>query len=228
MISQLDVFLRVDNATASLIAKTIQPVIGSTADHNFLESLKFVERLNQTTRNNGPGVKAMGQRLTLDSTTRKTFNRVVDGVFARAYQSDLDPTTAVASSNASSGDLELYRPSSRQYNYFGLGNKSAKNATSNAATDRQQLSKPIVRPQSPSSMQAPVRTIRKQLPILDRPWPDQARNPLPPADFRMAPNQTPARTGYSVLVGGPRERMTPTRTAQGPTTVRLSDVDSRR
>ena len=31
----LDIYLRVDNATASLITRTIQPLVGTTADHNF-------------------------------------------------------------------------------------------------------------------------------------------------------------------------------------------------
>ena len=39
--NQLDVFLKVENATAGLIAKTISPLVGTTADHNFVESLRL-------------------------------------------------------------------------------------------------------------------------------------------------------------------------------------------
>ena len=85
--SQLDVFLKVDNATAGLIAKTIQPLVGSTADHNFVESLKFVQRLNETTEKNGPGVQQMGQKLKIDDSVRQQFNEVVDVVFQRAINS---------------------------------------------------------------------------------------------------------------------------------------------
>lgn len=37
-INQLDVFLRVDNFAAGAIARTLQPLVGPTADHNFVES----------------------------------------------------------------------------------------------------------------------------------------------------------------------------------------------
>ena len=82
--SKLDVFLKVDNATAGLIAKTIQPLVGITADHNFVESLKFVQRLNETTSQNGPGVQRMGEKLNIDPNVRQHFNEVVDVVFQRA------------------------------------------------------------------------------------------------------------------------------------------------
>lgn len=38
-VSQLDVFLKVDNTTVGMIARTLQPIVGPTADHNFTESL---------------------------------------------------------------------------------------------------------------------------------------------------------------------------------------------
>ena len=82
--SQLDVFLKIENATAGLIAKTIQPVVGSTADHNFVESLKFVQRLNETTSKNGPGVQRMGEKLKIEPTVREGFNEVIELVFQRA------------------------------------------------------------------------------------------------------------------------------------------------
>ena len=59
----LDVFLKVENATASLIARTLNPIVGSTADHNFVESLNFLQRLNETTEKNGAGVQRMAGRL---------------------------------------------------------------------------------------------------------------------------------------------------------------------
>ena len=82
----LDIFLKVDNAAASLVTRTIQPIVGPTADHNFTESLKFVQRLNRSTRDNGPGVKDMGRRLEINTETRQEFNKVVDQVYYRAYE----------------------------------------------------------------------------------------------------------------------------------------------
>ena len=82
--SQLDVFLKVKNATAGLIAKTIQPLVGTTADHNFVESLKFVQRLNETTSKNGHGVAQMSDKLKIDNQVRQKYKKVVDLVFQRA------------------------------------------------------------------------------------------------------------------------------------------------
>lgn len=90
--SQLDVFLKVDNATASLVTRTIQPIVGSTADHNFTESMQFIERLNQTTRDNGPGVKSMAGRLSLEKETLEGYEIVIDKVFERAYQAAIAAT----------------------------------------------------------------------------------------------------------------------------------------
>ena len=81
---QLDVFLKLDNGAAGMIAKTISPIVGPTADHNFTESLKFVERLNQTTIKNGPGVQEMGRRLKVDPEVIEKFQAVVGRVYQRA------------------------------------------------------------------------------------------------------------------------------------------------
>ena len=82
--NRLDVFLKLDNTTVSLVAKTIQPLVGPTADHNFTESLKFVQRLNETTRTNGPGVQQMAKRFQVDGSVRQEYVQVVDDVFKRA------------------------------------------------------------------------------------------------------------------------------------------------
>ena len=93
--SQLDVFLKIENATAGLIAKSIQPIVGSTADHNFVESLKFVQRLNETTSKNGPGVQRMGKKLKIDPAVREGFNEVIEIVFQRAINGSDSTGTSV-------------------------------------------------------------------------------------------------------------------------------------
>jgi len=85
---QLDVFLRLENGTAGIIAKTISPIVGPTADHNFTESLKFVERLNKTTTGNGPGVQKMAERLDIDQHVIKQYQDVVGRVYQRAAERD--------------------------------------------------------------------------------------------------------------------------------------------
>jgi hypothetical protein len=90
--NQLDVFLKVENAALGLIAKTIQPIVGTTADHNFVESLKFVQRLNETTERNGPGVQRMAKRLDIDQDVRQKFVDVVSLVFERSSTANSAPT----------------------------------------------------------------------------------------------------------------------------------------
>ncbi len=51
-INHCDVFLKVDNTAAGFVARTLSPIVGKTADHNFIESLNFVQRLNETTEKN--------------------------------------------------------------------------------------------------------------------------------------------------------------------------------
>ena len=89
--SSLDVFLKVDNTTASLIAKTLNPIVGSTADHNFVESLNFLQRLNETTEKNGGGVQRMAGRLqNITPQVRRDFIEKAGVV----YQRRSNPVTA--------------------------------------------------------------------------------------------------------------------------------------
>ena len=82
--NSLDVFLKVENATVNLVAKTLNPIIGPTADHNFVESLKFLQRLNETTENNGTGIQRMAYRLTnLTDAVRDQFIQVAGTVYER-------------------------------------------------------------------------------------------------------------------------------------------------
>ena len=98
--NELDVFLKVDNATANLVARTLQPLIGPTADHNFVESLKFVQRLNDTTERNGPGVQKMAQRFDVTPKVRADFIRVAGNVYDRGSYSPLSRQPSVPSVSA--------------------------------------------------------------------------------------------------------------------------------
>lgn len=83
--SSLDIFLKIENATAGLVAKTLNPIVGRTADQNFVETMKFVQRLNETTERNGPGVQGMAYRLEgLAPEVRQAFIDVAGRVFDRA------------------------------------------------------------------------------------------------------------------------------------------------
>jgi hypothetical protein len=110
------VFVKIDNATAGLIAKTIQPLIGPTADHNFVESLRFVQRLNETTSKNGPGVQRLGKKLNIDPQIRQQFNEVVDVVFQRAINmsAPAEPRTPAREISLNTGYFVPVQRSSNQ------------------------------------------------------------------------------------------------------------------
>lgn len=61
--NQLDTFLKIDNLAADLVAKTLHPLIGSSADHNFAETSKFMTRIYEAAESNSYGVQAMADRL---------------------------------------------------------------------------------------------------------------------------------------------------------------------
>jgi len=62
--SRLDVFLQIDNPGAELIAKVLHPLVGSTADQNFVESVKFVGQVTQAAETRPQRLYQLTQRLT--------------------------------------------------------------------------------------------------------------------------------------------------------------------
>ncbi len=91
--SRMNVFLQIDNLAASLIAKTIHPLVGTTADHNFVETMKFAEKLSETTGRNGPGVQRMAERLNgIQPDVRQRFVDVAGIAWQRNQQRQLLPS----------------------------------------------------------------------------------------------------------------------------------------
>jgi hypothetical protein len=72
--SRLDVFLHLDNVGVEWIARTLQPILGRTADHNFAETAAFVSSLSHTAEVNPAGVARLTNRLPhVDAATRQQF-----------------------------------------------------------------------------------------------------------------------------------------------------------
>jgi hypothetical protein len=63
VISRLDMFLQLDNVGAELMAKTLQPLVGKAADHNFVETAAFLSRVSQAAQTNSFGVQQLSNRL---------------------------------------------------------------------------------------------------------------------------------------------------------------------
>lgn len=139
--NSLDVFVKVENATAGLIAKTLNPIVGSTADHNFVETLKFVERLNETTEQNGVGVQRMAYRLkNLNEQVRDQFVQVAGTVYERSAKVQSPAATQPARNLSNANSLQ--RPSYSSLNSQLPVNQSNRAIRQSSARDpRQRLAK---------------------------------------------------------------------------------------
>ncbi len=103
--SRMNFFLKIDNLAASIIAKTVHPLVGTTADHNFVETLKFAEKLSETSSRNGPGVQRMADRLPdLSPDVRNRFKEMAGIVWQRAQGGQTgQPSASVATTNMQTG-----------------------------------------------------------------------------------------------------------------------------
>jgi hypothetical protein len=74
VVNRLDAFLRIENVGLEIVAKTLQPLLGKTADHNFSETTSFVNTLAHTAQTNPVGVSRLAQRLRhVDPPIRQQF-----------------------------------------------------------------------------------------------------------------------------------------------------------
>ena len=62
--TRLDTFVRIDHGGVELLTKTFHPLVGRTADANFIQSMAFLGSLSRTAEVNGLGVRRLASRLT--------------------------------------------------------------------------------------------------------------------------------------------------------------------
>ena len=62
--SRLDVFARLDNPAADLVAKTLYPLMGKASDRNFLETNRFVGEVSRAAETQWAGLQQLCPRLT--------------------------------------------------------------------------------------------------------------------------------------------------------------------
>jgi hypothetical protein len=83
--NRLDVFLQIDQAGAEIVAKTLQPLVGKSADINFEESATFVGRVSQAAESNGPGMQRLAAKLkNIPPDVRTQFAEIAATVNERA------------------------------------------------------------------------------------------------------------------------------------------------
>jgi hypothetical protein len=84
----MDVFLKLDNFGADILAKSVAPFVGKTADFNFVETAKFISQISQVCVLSPMGAKTLASKLTnVQPTVQQEFARVVARVAARRMNS---------------------------------------------------------------------------------------------------------------------------------------------
>lgn len=80
----MDIFMKLDNFGADLLTRTLGPLVGKTADYNFVESAKFVAQLNELCEENPLAAAQLAQRLNkVDPSVRAKFSQVVANIAAK-------------------------------------------------------------------------------------------------------------------------------------------------
>ncbi|GIW91360.1 MAG: hypothetical protein KatS3mg109_1792 [Pirellulaceae bacterium] len=83
--TRLDMFVALENVGAEFVARTLHPLVGKTADHNFSETVRFVAQVSQQAEINRSGMQRLADRLdNVDSAVRRQFAALVAGVSERA------------------------------------------------------------------------------------------------------------------------------------------------
>ena len=85
--SRLDMFVQLDNIGAELLAKTLQPLVGKTADQNFVESSRFIEQVTLAAETKPDKLQNVGERLSnVEPKLRTEFVSLTQQVAGRAAQ----------------------------------------------------------------------------------------------------------------------------------------------
>jgi len=90
--AQMDVFLKLDNLGADLVAKTISPLIVRSADLNYSETLRFISQLSIAAERNPQGVDQLSRRMTKVSPEirQKFVNTSIEAALRRARNTKQD------------------------------------------------------------------------------------------------------------------------------------------
>ena len=87
--ARLDSWVVIDRLGVELVAKTIQPLLTKTADHNFTETMKFIGTFSKTAEENPAGMIRLSQKLDkLDVNTRASMGQICTETSARYHAID--------------------------------------------------------------------------------------------------------------------------------------------
>lgn len=84
--SRLDVFVEVENVAVDVLTKTLHPLLGKSADTNFQESIKFLERISRTAEANDDGMDHLAGRLDVQPDIKNQFSQITQKVFDQGQE----------------------------------------------------------------------------------------------------------------------------------------------
>ncbi|MDA0660630.1 MAG: hypothetical protein O2931_05955 [Planctomycetota bacterium] len=91
--ARMDVFLRIEDLGIDVLTRTLHPLLGKSADRNFVETLAFVEKVSRTAEENGPGMERLASRLAgVDPAVRTRFAEASMAVYQRQLTLSAIPT----------------------------------------------------------------------------------------------------------------------------------------
>ncbi|TWT30116.1 hypothetical protein [Blastopirellula retiformator] len=83
--NQLDVFVKFEHKGADLLARTLHPLIGKTADANFAETTAFLGKISKSSEENYAGIQNLSQKLTqIDPALRDQFVQATHRIYQRS------------------------------------------------------------------------------------------------------------------------------------------------
>jgi hypothetical protein len=83
--NRLDMFVQLDNVGAEILAKTLHPLVGKAADHNFTESNRFLSQVSQAAEARSAGLQQLAGRLNnVGQPVRERFAQIASEVNHRA------------------------------------------------------------------------------------------------------------------------------------------------
>lgn len=92
--NKMDVFLKVDNVAADLVARSLQPMVGKSTDHNFRESLAFLQAFSSTAVTEPHRTSYLIHKMpSVGNETKSQFHKIVATIPQRQiqYQKSLQP-----------------------------------------------------------------------------------------------------------------------------------------
>jgi len=95
--NRLDSFVQIEPGAVELLTKTVQPLVGRTADFNFIQTVGFVGSLSRTAEVNGPGLQRLAGRLAhVQPEVRERFAELAAEVARKSPVSSRAPGAAAA------------------------------------------------------------------------------------------------------------------------------------